>query len=227
MAEPRRTNGHERWSDAERIAHLTGGNLVDGNAIGFATPQRTGIGHFSLRGLPKAMGGPRTVTIAAAARPLSDAGIVWLTRTSPGPRRALGYVMWAHAPGAHCHSYVPDLPAEAQAALCERAAALWAAAARRGAVSAGRAPGLVRLELTLIEGLRVDLTWETGGDAIALAFRDLKPEHLGTVTGLDGAAPRLYPTPTHMDWATEPGRPERIVEAAYGAYRRRPEELRD
>ena len=216
-------NGHHRRDEAERIAHLTGGRLAEGLAVSFAPPQRIGIGRFAIRGLPRTLGGPGAVTIVATTRSQSDTAIVWLTRTSPGPRRAIGYVMWAHTPEAHYQSYVPDLPEAAEAALCERATALWAKAQRRGRVNATRSPSLVRLALILIEGLRIDLTWETEGDTVALAFRDLEPEHLGTVTGLDGTSPRLYPTPTHMDWATEPGRPQRLIVAATDAYRRRPE----
>ena len=223
MAETHHINGHDRRSHAERIAHLTGGRLADGIAISFTPPQRIGIGRFTMHGLPPALGGPAPVTIVATARPQSDTATVWLNRTTPAPHRAIGYTMWAHAPGAHYQSYIPDLPETTETALCERAAALWARAQRRGRVTARRTPGLIRLALKLIEGLRIDLTWETGGDAVALAFRDLEPEHLGTVTGLDSDTPRLYPTPAHMDWATEPGRPARLITAATDAYHQRPE----
>src|SRR5699024_10033417 len=195
-----------------------GGRLADGIAVSFAPPPQIGIGRFTMRGLPAALGGPGPVTIVATARPRSDTAIVWLKRTTPTPRRTIGYVRWAHAPGAHYQSYLPDLPETVEAALCEQAAALWSRAQRRGRVSAGRTPGLIRLALTLIEGLRIDLTWETGGDAVALAFRDLAPAHLGTVTGLDGDAPRLCPPPAHLSWATDPGRPGRLITAATDAY---------
>ncbi|WP_026925414.1 hypothetical protein [Glycomyces arizonensis] len=217
-----RLNGHRAEREAERIAHLVGGRLAEGVAVASALPERIEIGRYRLRGLPRMLGGPGPIEIEATARPRSDAATVWLTRTAPGPLRTIGYVLRADARGARYHSYVPDLPEEAAAVLCDHACDLWAEAERRGEVSAERATGPVRLELTVIDGLRVDLTWEPGGDAVALAFRDLEPEHLGTVTGLDGTAPRLYPTPTHVDWATEPGRLERLTAAAADAYHRRP-----
>lgn len=63
MADTHHINGHDRRSHAERIAHLTGGRLADGIAVSFAPPPQIGIGRFTMRGLPAALGGPGPVTI--------------------------------------------------------------------------------------------------------------------------------------------------------------------
>ncbi|WP_026925107.1 hypothetical protein [Glycomyces arizonensis] len=177
---------------------------------------RVVIGRFETRTRP------HPIRIEAEAEPESESGTVWLTRTGPGPRRLLGYVPGAHGPGAHFQSYTTDLPEATAEELREGAAGLWSEALARGRVRLRRAAGPVLLGLEVLEGLRVDFVWDRLG-AVELEFRDLEPEHLGTATGLDGSDHRFLPTPPHTAWATEPGRPERLIAAAADAYRRRPE----
>jgi hypothetical protein len=193
---------------------------------GTGMASRIVIGRFTLRAKGAGLGTTRlrAVHVEASALPDWRQGIVWLTRTAPAPRQALGYVLWAHAPGAHLQSYVADMPEATAAILLEHGVDLWRAAAAKGSVQAEEPLPRVRLKLCLVDGHRIDATLtRIGLDAVGLAFRDLEPDHIGSVTGLDGPLPHFTPVRAHAEWATEEGRPERLIAAAAEAYRHRPQ----